>query len=106
RSLSGLGLFGLSAGLRLRAALHVSVAVLLDLGDALLFLIGAHGDELDHLLGDAEAALNLVDERSRRLDNEKNVEAVVELADGVGQPAAAHLLGLLDGASALGDVAG
>src|SRR5215472_14537588 len=105
-SLGGLGLRGFGAELRQSAALDVSVAVLLDLGDALLFLVGAHGDELDHLLGDAEAALNLVDERRGRLDDEEDVEAVVELADGVGEPATAHLLGLLHGAATLGDVAG
>ena len=60
-SLDGFGLgyrfglccgYGLGAGLGLCAALHVSVAVLLDLGDTLLFFVGAHGDELDHLLDD------------------------------------------------------
>src|SRR6185437_3489802 len=56
--------------------------------------------------GDAEAALDLVDERGGRVDDEENVEAIVELADGVGEPAAAHLLGLLHGSATLGDVAG
>ena len=45
-------------GCALRFTLRV--ADRLHLRQALLFFVHAHGDELDHLLGDAEAALDLV----------------------------------------------
>ena len=35
---------------------------------------------------------------------QQNIEAVVELANGVGEPAAAHLLDALDFAATIGDV--
>ena len=95
------------SGLRrngLRAALHLGVAQGLHLGQTLLFLVHAHGDELDHRLGDAQAALDLADQAARRGDREQHIEAVVELADGVGQTAASHLLDALDLAAAGGDV--
>ena len=64
---------------RLRAALDVGIAVGLDLGDALVFLVHANGDVLDDLLGDAEAAFDLGDQRGGRINDEKDIEAVVEL---------------------------
>src|ERR1700761_4776087 len=65
---------------RLRAALDLSVADGLDLRETLLFLIHANRDELDDLLGDTEAALDLGDQRTGGSDVQQDVETVVELA--------------------------
>src|SRR5271166_1872419 len=74
----------------LRAYLLLRVAKLLDLLQALLFFVDAHGEELDYLLGDAQAPLEFVDHRSRAFDRHQNVDAFAEFAHGVGQTALAH----------------
>src|SRR5271170_1199864 len=84
--LSGGGRFGSRCMLcrcdRLRAALHLGIAEGLDLCQALLFFVHAHGDELDHLLGHAQAALDLSDQRTRGGNIQQHVKAVIELAHG------------------------
>src|SRR5438270_3791 len=88
---------------RLCAALLMRVAMSANLGQALLFLVHAHGDELDHRLSDAETTLEFGDHSSVGLNGQQNVVAVVELANGVGELAAAQLFGLLDDAATTGD---
>src|ERR1035437_9318872 len=78
----------------------------LDLGQTLLFLVDAHGDEFDHRLGNAQAALQLQHHRAVGLDGQQNVVAVVELAHHVGELALAHLLHRLDQPATLGDIVG
>src|SRR6185437_16897777 len=90
--------------LRQRAALDLGVAQGLDLGEALLFFVHTDGDELDHLFGDAQAALDLGDQRALGGDVQQDVKAVVELANGVGETAASHLLDALDLTATVGDV--
>ena len=82
------------------------IAMRLDLRHALVFLVHANGEELDHRLGHAQTALDLGDQRSRSLDDQQNVKAIIELLDRIGQPAAAHLLGRLHRAATRGDIAG
>ncbi len=81
-------------------------AVGLDLGNTLFFLVCAHSDELDDLFGYTQAALDFGDQGGRRFNDQKHIDAVVELVDGVGEATAAHLFHVLDGALAGGDVAG
>src|SRR5882757_8225810 len=91
---------------RLRAALHLGVADRLDLRQALLFFVHANSDELDHLLGHAQTALDLRNQRALCSYVHQNVKTVVELTHGVGEPAAAHLLDTLHLAATTGDVRG
>ena len=91
---------------RLCAALDLGVADGLHFGEALLFFVHANGDELDHLLGNAEATLDLGDELALGGDGEQDVEAVVEFADSIGETATSHLLDRLHFAATRGDVAG
>src|SRR5580698_8563858 len=74
----------------------------LDLVDALLLFIHAHGDELDHRLGDAQTALKLGHQLAVGVDGQQNVVAFAELAHEVGQLAASQLLGGADRAAAVG----
>ena len=83
-----------------RRAAHA--AQRLHLGQALLFLVHAHGDELDHRLGDAQTALQFQHHRAVGFNGEQNVVAVVELAHHVGELAPAHLLHRLHHAAASG----
>src|SRR5438270_393492 len=94
------------SGARLRAALHLGVANRLDLRQTLLFFVHAHRDELDHLLGNAQTALDLRDQRALCGNVHQNVKAVVELTYGVGEPASAHLLNALHLAATVRDVPG
>ena len=64
-----------------RATLLMRIAVRADLGETLLFLIHTNRDELDHRLGNAEAALKLGDNCAVGLNRQQHVVAVVELAD-------------------------
>src|SRR5271170_6730203 len=100
----GRGLYGSCD--RLRAALDLGVANGLDLRETLLFFVHANRDELDDLLRDAEATLDLGDQRTCCGNVQQDVETIVELADAVGEPAAAHLLDALHFAATIGDVRG
>src|SRR4051812_43378179 len=88
---------------RCRRTLHARGAKGLDLVNALLRFINAHGDELDHRLGDAQAALQLVHHLARAFDRHQDVKPIHELADNVRQPALAHLVNRLYGSLAAGD---
>src|ERR1700733_10643379 len=77
-------------GRGLRAHLLARLAKLLDLLQAFLFFIDAHREELDHLLGDAQTALEFVDHGSRAFDRHQNVDTLTELAHRVGQTPLAH----------------
>src|SRR5579862_2849733 len=81
--------FGYRGG---RRSLSLGVADRLDFVQALLFFIDAHSDELDHRFGDAQAALQFVNQTAPTFDRKQNVDAVMEPADYVGQAALAHLL--------------
>ena len=90
-------------GLLLSRYLHLAVAVCLHLGQALVLLVRADGDELDHLLGHTQAALQLGDERAVGRDVQQDILTVKKLADGVSQTPAAELLNVADFAAAIGD---
>src|ERR1035438_6300955 len=89
-----------------RGWLAANSAQSLDLGQTLLFLVDAHGDELDHRLSNAQAALQLEDHGAGGLDGEQNVVAVVELAHHVSKLAATHLLDILHHSAATGNGGG
>src|SRR3984957_16271277 len=75
---------------RWRSGLPLSVFDRLDLVQTLLLFIDTHGEELDHWLGDAQTALQLVNQTTAAFDGEQHVNAVVELPHRVGQPPLAH----------------
>ena len=64
-----------------------------------MLLIDTHADELNHRLGHAQAALDLVDYLSRTLKGQKDIEAFVELAYRIRQAALAHALCVFHGAA-------
>ena len=94
-SLCGLGIH--------RALLDLRGAQLLDLVDALFFLVHADGDELDDRLGHAQAAFQFGHQAAIRFHGQQVVIALVELADGVGQLAVSQLLARYQLAIALGN---
>src|SRR6201996_4513968 len=87
----------------LRTQLLARCADRLDLVRALLFLVRAHGDELDHRLSHAKTALHLGNQIAFCLNDQQDVIAVIELAYHVGQLAPAQLLGRLQNATTVGD---
>src|ERR1700722_717252 len=89
-----------------RRWLAANSAQSLHLGQTLLFLVDAHGDELDHRLSNAQTALEFQDHRAGGLDGEQNVVAVVELAHHVSKLAATHLLDSLHHSAATGNGGG
>src|ERR1700691_1346119 len=74
----------------LRAHFLLRVAQSLDLRQPLMVLVNPHGEELDHLLSDAQAPLQFVDHRSRAFNRHQNVNALAEFANGIGQAPLAH----------------
>src|ERR1043166_7880489 len=66
-------------------------------------LVDAHGDELDHNIGDAKAALNLLNQLRRGAELDKYKNALVVLLQTVGQLSHAPFVRLLDGSVAGGD---
>src|SRR3569833_2669512 len=88
---------------RFRAYLATGSAERFYLGQSLLFLVHAHGDELDHRLRDAQTALKLEDHGASGFFGHLDVIAVIKFADKVGQLAAAHLLDVLHYAATVGD---
>src|SRR5580704_6115032 len=67
----------------------------LDLIQALLLLIYAHGEKLDHRLSHAQAAFQFMNQATTAFDSQQHVNAVVKLPDGVSQPPLAHALDTL-----------
>src|SRR5450432_2334339 len=72
--------------------LAFGVADGLDLVQALLLLVDANRDELDHRFGDAQAALQFVNQPAGALHGKQHIDAIVKPADHVGQAALAHFL--------------
>src|SRR5579863_8481211 len=79
------------------------IASLLALVDFLLLLVDAHGDELDHHVGDAHAALHFVHQIGRARKNEQHVTAFVEFRNAIGQLADAPVVNFVDRTLAGGD---
>src|SRR5215470_17753821 len=52
----------------------------LDLVESFLFLVDAHGKELDHRLADTQATLELVNQPTTAFDGEQDVNAFVKAA--------------------------
>src|SRR5580658_5403357 len=84
----------LSRGHR-RCRLAFRVFDRLDLIQALLLLINAHGEKLDHRLGNAQPALQFMNQATTAFDSQQHVNTVVKLPDGVSQPPLAHALDTL-----------
>jgi len=91
-------------GNRHRAA--TNAAQCLYLGQTLLFFVNANRDELDHRLGNAQAALQFQHHRAIGFDGHQDIVAVIELAHGVSKLAPAHLLDRLDHTATIGDRGG
>src|SRR5919206_396789 len=70
---------------------------------ALAVFVHAHGQVAEHLVADAHAALELGDLVPRALDLEDGVDALVAVADAVGELAPAQDLGAGDVAALVGD---
>src|SRR5579863_8657100 len=82
---------------RRRGRGHLLLRVLdsLDLVEALLLLINAHAEELDHRLGHTQAALQFVHQSAAAFKREQNEKTVVEPADDICQPPLAHFFDTL-----------
>src|SRR5262249_11175024 len=63
---------------------------LFDLLQPLVFLVGAHGQELNDRLTHTQATLELVDQRASTFDDQQDVNTFVKSADGVSQPPLSH----------------
>src|SRR5277367_2409669 len=75
---------------RRRCGFPLRVLDRLDLVQPLLLFVDAHGQELDHRLGNAQPALQFVNQAAAAFDGEQHVDAVMKFPDGVSQPPLAH----------------
>src|SRR4029077_9555414 len=98
RSRRGLATLGRRCcGRRRCGNLLACIANRFDLVEALLFLVNAHADELEHRFGHAQPALEFVNQAARSLNCEQDVHSIVKAANGVSEPPLAHLLDVLHG---------
>src|SRR6185312_12712243 len=79
--------------------LALRFAELLDLVQALLRLVNAHGQELDNGFRYAQAAFQFMHERTAAFHGKQNVNTIMKFANGVSEAALAHTFDLMHAAS-------
>src|SRR5580693_4679528 len=86
---------GSLSGWRWRCGFALCVLDRLDFVQAFLLFIDAHGKKLDHRFGNAQTALQFMNQATAAFDRQQHVDAVVKFPDGVSQPPLAHAFHVL-----------